>query len=300
MWGACPPQINAMPRLRKPLRKNLRAGNRKARRSFAQAQRMRRIARNIARQHVHKFSRTLYSSAHLASGDYQQQIYIGSDYNNPLRVYDTGTGSFVNANNYTITWQPSNMQIAFWQDSTYITTYVYNVPELGELTRLFDQMQIDWVELEWFFSASAVINQDITFSGGGGPTRPVMGQPVHLYVKDYDDARGMKFTELVQYENQKSWQMGTSYQDSRHRIRIKPKLCMNASDAEGTTTGVMVPQNTRQYWLDTTRGQNVDHYGLKGTINNVCTVTETDPADTHVLGVLGFRATYHYRFKNVK
>jgi len=280
----------------------LRSAARGARlsKNLAAFRRMRRITRAMGRNRIHQFNRTLYSNIQLSTGDPLQNIYVQMDAHNPFRVLN-GSGSYVNCNNYSITFQPSQMVINWFQDGTNVATYSYIVPEFSELTRLFDQMQINYVEIEWYYSGVSVTNQEITMSGGGGgPTRPVVGQPMHLYVKDYDDANGMKFTEFVQFENQKSWQMGTGYLDSRHRLRIKPKMCFNASDSEGTNTGVVVPQNTRQFWLDTEKGVNVDHYGIKGTLNNVSTFQETDPADTHVLGVLGFRATYHYKFKNVK
>lgn len=105
---------------------------------------------------------------------------------------------------------------------------------------------------------------------------------------------------IAQYENMKCWQMGSDIGDRRHVVRIRPKFDMAATDSSGVAAGVISMQDSRKSWLDTTNGTNVPHYGIKGCVNLVSTVQNTSPANTFILGALGFRVTYHYRFKNVK
>lgn len=295
------------PRSRSPSPSPFRSASRGASltRDLSSYRRMRTAQRLLSRQlsgrgTVVPFQRTVLSSYHLSTGNQNQAIYI-QNHTAPFRVLDGG-GNFQNADNYSIVFRPSHFDINWWLGTTAVNTYSYAMPNFTELTDLFDQFQIDWVEIEWFFSSDAVNRTDSTSSGpNGSPSRPIFGNPMHIYVKDYDDAAPISIQSLVQYENQTTWQMSGTDRDSRHIVRIKPKFTMNAGDAEiGTPTGIVNPADPRKYWLDTLNGVNIPHYGIKGTVNLVGTTEYTSPAATTILGCLGFRTTYHYKFKNVR
>lgn len=253
---------------------------------------------------VHHFKRNLYSNYLLASGDNNQTIYIQSG-TAPFRVYNTGTTNYINADSFAIEFQPVSMIINWYLGNTLQTTYSYNMPSFTEMTALFDQMQIDWVEIEWFYGTSNSQTTGVTSSGAGnlGPTGEVYGNPMMIYVKDYDDSNPIganPITQLAQYESQKAWQMTPGFNDARHVIQIKPKFDVQAVNGNATAVGVVSNQDSRKLWLDTTNGINIPHYGIKGCINLLSTVQNTTPANTFILGTLGFRVTYHYKFKNVK
>lgn len=271
-------------------------------RSYVRQRRAARILKNqrTGRQATMQISRSLYSNYDMSTGDNRQAIYIQTGIH-PFRIIN-GANNFVNADNYQITFTPRSMLIHWYLGAALQNVYSYNIPDFAELSQLFDQLQIAWVEIEWFYGNNDAQYQGVTSTAPpGDPNRPIFGHPMHIYAKDYNDEQPVQtITNLAQYEDQKCWQMGQGFMDSRHTVRIRPKLQMNATDDATVTTGVITPQDTRKYWLSTTNGDNVRHYGIKGMINLVSTVQNADPANTYILGVLGFRCTYHYRFKSVK
>lgn len=253
---------------------------------------------------VHLFSRSLFSNYGMSSGDFNQNIYIQSG-TAPFRIYNSGSLAYQNADNFGIEFQPTVMNINWYLAGALQTVYSYRIPSFTELTALYDQMQIAWVEIEWFYgtNSSSVTGVTSTGTGNGGPTGEVYGNPMMCYCKDYDDAGSLGATPvnaIAQYENMRAWQMGCDFNDRRHVIRVKPKFDIAATDSSGVASGIISFQDSRKVWLDTTNGVNVPHYGIKGTVNLVSTVQSTSPANTFILGALGFRVTYHYRFKNVK
>lgn len=268
--------------------------------TYAQRQLKRQTAGKNA---LHKFQRTLYSNTTLSSGDALQNIYIQSG-TQPFRIYNTGTLAYQNADHFSIEFQPGTMVIHWYNGATLQTSYAYNMPSFTELTGLFDQMRIEWVEIEWFYGTTNSQTTGVTSTGVTPfpPTGEIYGNPMMIYVKDYDDSDALgtnPWTSLSQYENQKVWQLSNGYNDRRHVCRIRPKLCQTTTDDGGTATGV-ASVDTRNLWLDSVRGLNQPHYGIKGSVNLVSTVQSTSPANTFILGALGFRCTYHYSFKNVK
>lgn len=295
-------------RVRQPLRQYTAAVSGQRIQRQLTAFRKVRTAQQMARRQrtgagaVHFFQRTIYSNYNLATGDPNQNIYIQSG-TSPFRIYNTGTGNYQNADSYAIEFQGGSMVIKWYNGTTLQTTYAYNIPSFTELTALFDQMQIDWIELEWFYGTQSSQTVGVTSSGVAplGPTGEIYGQPLHIYVKDYDDSNALganPISVVSQYEAQKSWQMSPGFNDARHVVRIKPKMDMSMTDGSGTSTGVA--QAPRNVWLDATSGTSVPHYGLKGCVNLISTVQNTTPANTYILGTLGFRCTYHFKFKNVR
>lgn len=273
--------------------------------SYKKYTRSQRILNNqlAGRRAIHKFQRTLYSNSALASGDHLQNIYIQSG-TQPFRIYNTGTFNYQNADHFTIEFQPGAMVINWYLGATLQTSYAYNMPSFTELTGLFDQMRIEWVEIEWFYGTTNSQTTGVVSTGTTplGPTGEVYGNPMMIYIKDYDDSDALgtnPWSALSQYENQKVWQLSNGYNDRRHVCRIRPKLCQTTTDDSGTATGV-ASLDTRNMWLDSVRGLNQPHYGIKGSVNLVSTVQSTSPQNLFILGALGFRCTYHYSFKNVK
>lgn len=125
----------------------------------------------------------------MSSGDVLQNIYIQTG-PRPFRIYNSGTFAYQDADHFAIDFQPSVMNITWYNGATQQTVYSYRIPSFTELTALYDQMQIHWVEIEWFYgtNSSAVVGVTSTGTGSGGPTGEVYGNPCMLYCKDYDDA----------------------------------------------------------------------------------------------------------------
>lgn len=274
----------------------------RAYRSHKFARRM--VARQLSgKGTVMPFHRTVYSNYAMASGNNRQAIYLQTGIS-PFRILNTGSGNFVNADQFSMFFTATNMNINWYEGATLQDVYTYNLPEMTELFRLYDQMQIDWVELEWFYGNNSADYQGATSTAPpGDPTRTIFGHPMLLYCKDYNDAYQLgtnPITYMAQYENHKAWQMGVMPESTKHIIRVKPKFTQQATGDGGAITGVIQSTDSRKLWLDTTDGQAIPHYGIKGCINLVSSVQATTPQNTYLLGVLGFRCTVHFKFKNVK
>lgn len=248
-----------------------------------------------------KMQRTVYSNWEFSTGDPREVIYVTNEANGGFRVWDSGSSTYKNADTYTIFFTPNKLVITWWELGVVQTVTQYTFPDFAEFVSLFEQCQIDYVEIEWFYNASNVQRNDNPIDGGnGGPVKPVYAQPQHLYVKDYNDAQYVKLGEIVQYENQRSWQMGTNFSDRRHVVRVKPRLTQVATNSDGLPLGI-VQNYTKNQWLETSQCTDIQHYGLKGRLNNFgSNGGDSGPFQEEVIGSIGFRATMHYVFKQVK
>lgn len=248
-----------------------------------------------------KMQRTLYSNWEFSTGDPREVIYVTNESNGCFRVWDSGSSTYRNADTYSIYFTPNKLVIIWYELGVIQTTTQYSYPDFAEFVQLFEQCQIDYVEIEWFYNASNVQRNDNPTDGGtGGPVKPVYAQPQHIYVKDYNDAGYIKFREMVQYENQKSWQMGTNFSDRRHVVRVKPRLTQVATNESGLPLGI-IQNYTKNQWLETSQCTDIQHFGIKGRLNNFGSQGgESGPFQEEIIGTIGFRATMHYLFKQVK
>lgn len=122
------------------------------------------------------------------------------------------------------------------------------LPNYTELTALYDQYKIDWVECEFMFSNNM-----------SNITSPTIGLPVIYLAKDYDDSNAAGVTDLQQYSTQQVWQLGNAHnRDGIKRIRIKPNVDM-AVYQSALVNGYA---RSKPIFMDT-GSPSVPHYGIK-------------------------------------
>jgi hypothetical protein len=127
------------------------------------------------------------------------------------------------------------------------------LPSSSELTTLFDQYRISWVELdiipEWNMAYTA-------FSSGNG----TMGGWFHSAV-DYDDnaaptASQVGITQLAQYPSYKCLPI-----TSHMRLAFKPRVALAAYAASAFSSYA----SATDQWIDCASAA-VEHYGFKGVV----------------------------------
>lgn len=168
-----------------------------------------------------------------------------------------------------------------------VSTVTQGLPSVAEFVSLYQDFSIDWIEIDFFFSAIAT-----ALGGGAGFNCPMIG-----YVKDYDDANYTSLPVMQQDDTYQVWQIGTNSQDGfRRTIRIKPRVNLSV-----TTNSFNTPSGTAQIpnlkWLSTDQSQTTPYYGLKFAVDNFFPEQATGGTS---LGYIGWNAKYHLSFKNTK
>lgn len=241
--------------------------------------------------------RSVYASGVTTSAaDPQYRIEI-TDGQYPIRIWNGA--AWVNYDQMNFEFRPGNLFVYFGISTGASPTYIYNYPIPGytDCSALYDQGQIQYVELEFFFGQNMAANQNLNPAS----TLPFLGFPLMLMAKDYDDVDITSTTPqtiISQYSNHQVWQLGTMPENTRHVIRVKPRMAAAMVDVTGGGTFTAV-DDTKKMWFDTVKSGQAPHYGIK-TCFSPCSDVVTTLNSYPRLGVLSFRVTYHYLFKNIK
>ena len=154
---------------------------------------------------------------------------------------------------------------------------VLNLPNYTELTALYDQYRIDWVEMEFIYS----INSSV------GSTSPL---PVMYLAKDYDDPGSAPITALQQYDSCVTWQMGDQRGEGKKVIRVRPNVDINVYNTAVSNGFARSPP----IFIDT-QSPNVPHYGVKVAMDPI-----KFAASSTVLGYLSINMKYHLSMMHTK
>lgn len=223
-----------------------------------------KIPRGIVSTKVHKFVRTC------STGATAPQI-LGLDEFNGFTWNGVSTGG----KNMQINFMLNGMNILFGG----VQTAVISMPNVAELTALYDQYTIEYVELEFYFSN----NQSSVNS-------PSTALPLMYIVKDYDDSNTAGRTDLEQYGNCKRWQLGNrTNANGAYKMKVKPSVAKALF--QGVTTGYARGFNEK---IDT-QYPAVPHYGCKLAWDNFF-----NPASTTIVGYLNIVAKYHITMYNTR
>lgn len=154
-----------------------------------------------------------------------------------------------------------------------------NLPNATELTGLFDQYAIDYLEIRIGFSA----NMNST-------TNKFHGLPEFIIAKDYDDASQTTLNDLLQYDNAEVWQPNAS--NTSFMVRMKPRAANMFYN--GLTTGY-APSNPGQFF--DVAYPDMPFYGLKLAWQ---TYSIKDTSAETLMGYLNFTVKYHFRMKGMR
>ena len=152
------------------------------------------------------------------------------------------------------------------------------MPNYTELTALYDQYRIDWVECEFYFSQN--------YSTVNVPERAL---PIVYLAKDYDDSASATVQALQQYDSCQAWQTGHQQPHGKHVIRVKPNV--DIALYQGVTTGYA---RGKPMFIDTS-SPSVPHYGIKLCVDSVTPATASTP-----VGYFSINFKYHFTMAHTK
>lgn len=161
-------------------------------------------------------------------------------------------------------------------------TYTADLPNYTEITNMYDQYRIKYVELTFLYNSNS-------FSSPGAITYT---SPNFWICKDYDDSGNALLSDIVQYNNVVMWSPAKS---PKFVIKIRPKPSNMVYGASATTGYGPV---TGKQWISTTQtaSQQTVHYGIK----MVADVPVPQGTSTDVLGYFSIFVKYHIEVKNTK
>jgi len=160
-----------------------------------------------------------------------------------------------------------------------VALYTLALPNYAEFTALYDQYRIDYIEAEFMFSNN--------YSSVGTPGTTL---PVFIVAKDYDDSNASNFTDLQQYNNAITWQVGEQHdRDGKKLIRVKPNADLALFNGITTAYARAGPM------LVDTANPAVPHYGLKLAFDPIFPA-----AVSTVVGYLSMNFRYHLTMKSTK
>lgn len=155
--------------------------------------------------------------------------------------------------------------------------YTAQLPNSNELTSLYDQYRLDYIEMQPIFSnnMSNVTTSTITL-------------PIMYVCKDYDDSNDAGIADIQQYQNHKVFQVGQMGGKNITRVRPNVDVVVYQSPAlSGYARG-------RSMFLDTGSAQ-VPHYGIKIAMEPMVV-----PGSTTLVGYFTFNFKYHITMLNTK
>ena len=159
-----------------------------------------------------------------------------------------------------------------------VTWLQLGMPNYTELTALYDQYRIDWVECEFYFSNN--------YSTVNVPERAL---PIVYLAKDYDDVASATVQALQQYDSCQTWQTGHQQPRGKHVIRVRPNVDIGVY--QGVTTGYA---RGKPMFIDTTY-PSVPHYGIKLCVDSVAPATASTP-----VGYFSINFKYHFTMAHTK
>lgn len=178
------------------------------------------------------------------------------------------------AGGYALLISPALSSCSFFINATLAFQPV--MPGLTEFTGLFDSYKISRVNLEIFFS-----NNDSVV------TSPATVLPLVHIVNDYNDTNNFSLTDIQQYPNMQTFQMG---KEKPIRWSLKPRMRLDALTDSGVLSSSAF--NTTG-WLDTSSA-NIQHLGTKIFLNTLGRNGNTDVGSIVVI------VTYDLEFRNVR
>lgn len=194
--------------------------------------------------------------------------------------YDQRTGFVWNGTNllsHTLQFNFTLQGVNVYCGGTFVTTLA--LPNNTELTALYDQYRIDWVDCQFMFSN----NQ----SSVNSPTSVL---PICYIAKDYDDSGDAGVTAIQQYATQQTWQLGNWRGDGIRHVRVKPNVDVavyNTAIANGYARG-------KPMLIDTS-SPATPHYGIKLALDPMVI-----PAATTLIGYFSCNFVFHLTMAHSK
>lgn len=173
---------------------------------------------------------------------------------------------------YALLISPALSSCSFYINNT--LAYQPVMPAVSDFQNLFDNYRIRKVNIQLFFS-----NNESNVSS------PNTALPVVHIANDYNDANNFGLTEIQQYPNMATYQLGL---EKPIKWTLYPKVRLDALTDSGVTSSSAF--NT-QGWLDTT-SSNIMHLGTKMYLNTLGRTGNTD------VGTVAVIVTYDMEFKN--
>lgn len=162
---------------------------------------------------------------------------------------------------------------------------VYNtylgLPNNSELTALYDQYRIDWVECQFFFNGNM-----------SNVTSPSVSLPIMYLCKDYDSSESANVQAIQQYATQQTWQLGMERGKGSHTVRVKPNVDTIVYNS-AVTSGY---GRSKPMFIDTgAESVNVKHYGVKIAYDPIF-----KPAAATTCGYMTVNFKYHLTMAHSK
>lgn len=153
------------------------------------------------------------------------------------------------------------------------------MPNYTELTALYDQYRIDYVDMQFIFS-----------NNQSSVNTPATVLPIMYLCKDYDDTNSASVTDLQQYSTQQTWQLGNMTNGNGvHHVKVKPNV--DISLYQGLTTGYA----RGKPMLVDTGSPAVPHYGVKVAFDPI-----SQPGASTLVGYLSINAVFHLTMAHSK
>lgn len=248
--------------------KTQRAVKRKSTEGFNPSSKKRRMQKYKIRSishGAHQFIRTASTSSGNIFG-------LNTNTSTGFTFNGTSTGVF----NMQLAFTLSGVQVYF--GGTLATTLT--LPNYTELTSLYDQYRIDWVECEFYFS-----------NNNSSVNSPQTTLPILYICKDYDDANQAFVSDIQQYSTQETWQLGNNQgKDGKRTIRVKPNVDVVVFK-DVATSGYA---RGKPMYIDT-GSPVVPHYGIKVAYDPI-----QYAATSTTVGYLGLVCRYHLSMKMSK
>ena len=154
--------------------------------------------------------------------------------------------------------------------------YTAQLPNSSELTALYDQYRIDYVEMQPIFSNNM-----------SNVTSALTTLPIMYVCKDYDDSNDAGITDIQQYSNHK-WFQVANLMGGQNIVKVKPNVDV-AIYQSPVLTGYA---RGKPMFLDTNSAQ-VPHYGIKLSMEPMVV-----PGTGTVVGYFTFNFKYHLNMQN--
>jgi hypothetical protein len=200
------------------------------------------------------------------------------EYNAQLNL---STGWFTKGLGISFVWSLSEMVVSF-SDSTYVQVAM---PGATELTTLFDQWRIDRVDMQAIYSAT---NHQQTIS-----TSSTQVMPIIRVVTDYDDADVSSATNLLEYPQSRTIQLGNMQARGIKHTVFRPAITMSGESLAAPTNAAVTK---RGQWIDCGQPAIV-HAGIKVAYADFGSGSPDYSPDL-LVGVVKFQFKVYYSLRN--
>lgn len=195
--------------------------------------------------------------------------------------YDQRTGFVYNGTSllaHTLQFNFTLQGVNVYCGGTFVTTLT--LPSNAELTSLYDQYRIDWVDCQFMFSNNM-----------SNVTSPTTVLPVCYIAKDYDDSNDAGVTAIQQYATQQTWQLGNQQgRDGIRHVKVKPNVDINVFQ-----TPLVSGYARGKPMLIDTGSPAIPHYGVKLALDPMVI-----PAASTLVGYFSCNFVYHLTMAHSK